>query len=106
MAEWAQSVRAFLLEFVRHEHLTLGRRLSRIATLAVPPTTSLHSRDEHAGSNMPRGKKKNGNESTATVGFEAQLWAAADALVNPQLPKLVSGGLRPGRVERFVEVAT
>ncbi|MGA7669695.1 MAG: class I SAM-dependent DNA methyltransferase [Nitrolancea sp.] len=30
---------------------------------------------------MPRGKK-NGNESTATVGFEAQLWAAADALRN------------------------
>ncbi len=30
---------------------------------------------------MPRGKK-NGTESTATVGFEAQLWAAADALRN------------------------
>ena len=30
---------------------------------------------------MPRGKK-NGNESTATVGFEAKLWAAADELRN------------------------
>jgi hypothetical protein len=48
-------------------------------------------------------KRKNNSQPTstngATVGYEAQLWQMADAL----LPKLISGELRVKDAERFLK---
>jgi hypothetical protein len=60
---------------------------------------------------VARAKKKDRADTTASLGFEAKLWAAADALRNNMeaaalrgalLPNLISG-VQVARVETLVE---
>jgi hypothetical protein len=47
--------------------------------------------------------KKNIDTTSATVGYEAQLWQMADALRDTLLPRLISGELRVRDAERFLK---